>query len=122
MWNYILISLSIIVMIIVLANYLNDNGTEHFNEQSGQFCSSCKDKTFNQCLNCFNCGFCVDEWGNSQCIGSDIANGPYNNEKCARLYQGDPWLRMKENNQNYEIEFGPKQGNRVIGVNPCGTP
>lgn len=114
MWIYILL---IVLAIVLLFNY---NKTEHFNEESGRFCSSCKDKTFNQCLNCFNCGWCKDEFGNEGCIPSDIANGPYNNEKCAQLYQGDPWLRMQQNNKNYETEMGPKQGNRIVGVRPCG--
>ena len=114
MWFYILL---IVLAIILLLNY---NQTEHFNEQSGRFCSSCKEKTFNQCLNCFNCGFCVNSNGSSGCIGASMPSGTYNNEKCDRLYLGDPYQRMQQNNQNYELEMGPKQGNRVIGTFPCG--
>lgn len=113
MWIYILL---IALAVMLLMNY---NRTEHFNEQTGRFCSSCKEKTFNQCLDCFNCGFCVKD-GDAKCIGADVANSTYNNEKCDRLYLGDPWARMKENNENYELEFGPKQGNRVIGIYPKG--
>ncbi|ARF11559.1 hypothetical protein Klosneuvirus_5_2 [Klosneuvirus KNV1] len=113
MWIYILL---IVLAIMLLLNY---NKTEHFNEETGRFCSSCKGKTFNQCTNCFNCGFCVKN-GTAQCLASDIANGPYNNEKCDQLYLGDPWLRMQQNNNNYELSYGPKQGNRIVGEKPCG--
>jgi hypothetical protein len=116
MWIYILI---IGLVLVFLWNY---NQTEHFNEQTGRFCSSCREKTYNQCLDCFNCGWCVSSDGSGRCLGSDIANGPYNNEKCAQLYQGDPWLRMQQDNNNYKRAYGnsPKQGNRIVGVFPCG--
>lgn len=114
MWIYILL---IVLAIALLFNY---NKTEHFNEDTGRFCSSCKGKTFNQCTNCFNCGFCVGKNGENSCIGVDIANGSYNNEKCDQIYLGDPWLRMQQNNNNYELEYGPSNANRVIGKKPCG--
>lgn len=114
MWIYILL---IVLGLFLLMNY---NQAEHFNESSGRFCSSCKEKTFNQCLDCFNCGWCVDKNGQGRCLGSDISSGPYNNEECAQLYQGDPWLRMKQDNQHYKMDMGVKQSNRVIGVMPCG--
>lgn len=98
---------------------MNYTNTEHFNEESGRFCSTCKDKTYNQCLNCFNCGWCVDSWGNGKCLGADVASGTYNNEKCSKLYLGDPYLRMKQNNRNYKTEMGPKSSNRAIGILPC---
>ncbi len=66
---------------------------EHFNDQVGQFCYSCSGKTVNQCMNCFNCGFCVDKFGNSGCIGGDH-KGPYNHERCVVWHYGDPWSKM----------------------------
>jgi hypothetical protein len=91
--------------------------TEQFNDQTGKFCTTCQGKKFGQCTNCFNCGYCFDQWGNGGCIGGDH-NGPFNQEKCALWYYGDPWSRMLQNNKNYKCSYGPKQGNRVIGVNP----
>lgn len=86
---------------------------EGYNEQTGQFCLSCKDKTINQCLNCFNCGFCVDKWGNSRCVGGDH-KGPYNFEKCAYWYHNDPYSVMMQRDQNYKVSYGPRSCNRII--------
>lgn len=111
----------IIIIIILFVIYLlfwnkNTNvNAEHFNEESGRFCRTCSEKTPNQCLSCFNCGFCVDKWGNSKCIGGDV-NGPYNFEECAFWYYIDPYSRMKENNDRYTCSDGPMQANRIIGV------
>ena len=94
------------------------NKMEGFNEQTGRLCTTCNDKNINECTGCFNCGYCQDGSGDSKCIGVD-REGPMNNERCDRLYRGDDWYRMMENNIDYKISYGPKQGNRVIGVEPC---
>lgn len=114
MWFYIL--LIITALALGYALWFKQK-SESFNEHSGTFCGSCANKTPNQCAQCFNCGFCVDKWGNGQCIGGD-ADGGFNYEKCALWYHGDPWSRMKQNNANYKCSYGPIQGNRIIGVNP----
>lgn len=95
--------------------------TETFNNQTGRLCTTCGDKNMNQCTSCFNCGYCVDKFGNGKCIGTDGQNGRegLNNEKCDRMYTGDDWERMIENNQSYKFSYGPMQANRVIGINPC---
>jgi hypothetical protein len=59
--------------------------TEGFNEQNGQFCTTCRNKTLGQCLKCFNCGYCVDKFGRGTCIGGDYT-GPYNFERCSKYY------------------------------------
>jgi hypothetical protein len=93
----------IIVFVYIYKLYMNANihATEGYNDQVGQFCRDCSGKTFNQCLSCFNCGWCVDKYGNSGCIGGD-QNGPYNYESCAKWYHGDPWYAMNEK-KNREI-------------------
>ena len=92
---------------------------ESFNNQTGKFCPSCGDKSnINQCNDCFNCGYCVDKSGKGTCIGIDGKKGS-NLERCDRLYTGDDFDTMVYQNQNYKLSYGPKQGNRVIGVNPC---
>jgi hypothetical protein len=73
------------------------NNKEYFNEQVGKFCYSCEEKTYNQCLNCFNCGFCVDKHGNGKCIEGDHT-GPYNGNICGMWYSGDPLTKMNQNN------------------------
>lgn len=112
--------LCIIILCIILWIYMNQSNskTESFNNQVGRFCYTCSDKNINECQRCFNCAWCMDSSGNGKCIGVD-REGPMNNERCSRLYRGDDWYRMVENNQNYKKSYGPKQGNRVIGIDPC---
>lgn len=107
------------VAIILYCIYTRDN-LEHYNDGTGLLCKDCEGKPFNECIRCFNCVYCVDKWGNGQCIGGDSASGPYNKEKCNLLYSGDQYIRMKQNNAHYECEFGPPVYNNVIGVNPPG--
>jgi hypothetical protein len=117
----IIIIIFILVLYIITQNCTNDkNSNETFNVQNGTLCQSCENKTFNDCLGCFNCGYCIDQWGNGKCIGGDAASGPYNKEKCKLWYQGDQSVRMKQNNANYKCEYGPPNQNRIIGVNPPG--
>lgn len=113
MWLIIVL----IILILILTVRINvDKNKEGFqNYGSGQFCPDCSGRTYNQCLSCFNCGFCVDIFGNSSCINSTVASGPLNKEKCARLYMADPWNDMREMNDNYKCSYGPRQGNRRIG-------
>jgi len=71
----------IIVTVIIMAFYMlfdnkhlifygdnKINGTEGFNDQNGFYCSSCENKTLNQCLRCFNCGFADFADGTGQCM------------------------------------------------------
>jgi hypothetical protein len=96
-----------------LFGILNKNVKEGFNEQVGNLCLDCYGKNFNQCLNCFNCGWAVDRNGNGTCIGGDVL-GPYNYERVARWYSGDPFYRMQERNRDYKLSYGPMSANRVI--------
>ena len=116
MWKYILIGFILIVIFLFV-----QNRREPFAEISGQLCSSCEDKTFNQCLECFNCGICEDQWGNFKCVGADVASGTYNKEKCSRLHLADPYTRMQYNNNHYKQVYGntPKSANRALGIVPC---
>ncbi len=112
--------LVILIVLIVIVAYLGYKPKkEGFNQDTGQFCRSCSGKTFNQCLNCFNCGFCVDKWGNSSCISGDVNSGPYNKEQCALWYTTDNWTGEVWRNGNYKLSYGPKQSNRAIGIYPC---
>ena len=108
--------LIVIVIILIIYYFIIHDTKEHFNDSNAKFCYSCKGKTYNQCLGCFNCGFCVDKWGNSECIGGDMS-GPYNYEKCYRFYYNDPYIVMKEHDANYKCSYGPTNSNRRIGIN-----
>ena len=79
------------------------------------YCLTCEGKTPNQCMHCFNCGFCVDAQGNGACIGGDY-KGPYNYEKCARWYSGDQFGAMLQKSTIPSPKMGPIEANRIIGV------
>ena len=116
----LIIIIIIILILVALCYKYYPYQTENFNETSGKLCHSCKGKTFNECMGCFNCGYCIDEWGNGMCIGGDANSGPYNAEKCKIWYQGDQFVTMKQHNENYKCSYGPPNQNRIIGVNPPG--
>lgn len=81
---WIVIIVCIFSFIFVISNSNNEiteNTLEGYNDQTGRFCITCAGKTFNQCLSCFNCGYCIDKYGNGQCVGGDH-RGPYNMEEC----------------------------------------
>jgi len=90
--------IGVVLIVVILWLLLNDDGPENFNESTGTLCRSCQGKTFNQCVNCFNCGFCVDKFGNSSCIAGDV-NGPYNYEDCRLYYTGDKYTMMMQQNK-----------------------
>ena len=116
--KYVYLTL-IIILIFAIYYYLFSQKKEGFNQDSGQFCNTCDEKSFNSCSNCFNCGFCVDRFGNGKCIGGNASEGPLNKEDCALWYTGDQWTVAKQHNDNYKLSYGPKQANRVIGIYPC---
>lgn len=114
--NLVIIILVIIVALFFLLQMDNTYvAIEGYNDQTGQFCTTCKGKTMNQCFQCFNCGWAIDEWGNSGCIGGDH-KGPYNFERVAKWYHTDPWTTMQQRNNNYRCSYGPRSSNRLIGI------
>jgi len=117
--EYIYLALILILVTLLISYFIYPKNIEGFVRDSGKLCGTCADKTYNQCLDCFNCGWCVDKWGNAGCLGGDAASGPYNKEECAIWKTTDPWTTAQRHNQNYKLSYGPKQANRVIGINPC---
>ena len=83
--NYLTYIIILLVAIIIIFIFTKKYKTEHYNDQTGKFCLQCKHKNINECLRCFNCGWCVDENGNGACIPGDY-KGPANYEKCKRWY------------------------------------
>lgn len=115
MTKYIILIFILVATAFFIYFYIHLNYFESFNEQVGKFCLSCKDKTFNQCLECFNCGICVDKSGNISCMGGDH-RGPYNFERCYRWYHRDPYKTKMDMNKNYKCSYGPSNASRVIGI------
>ncbi len=114
MQNLLLILVVLAIAYFVFFENKNDK-VEGYNDQAGRFCTTCSGKTPNECMRCFNCGFCVDKDGNAACIGGDH-KGPFNYERCTAWYSGDPYARMLQRNANYRCSYGPRSSNRLIGI------
>ena len=66
--------------------------TEHFNEKYGIRCLNCENKTFGECLECSDCGYCLNK-KSAQCVKGDI-HGPYTGT-CNRWIHNDPWSNVQ---------------------------
>lgn len=74
---------------------------EHFNGKYGNMCNNdCGSKTMGQCLECADCGYCINDFS-SQCVPGDV-HGPYNGS-CKKWYQNDPFTRAVLSNDNNHI-------------------
>ena len=80
----------IIIIIVIFIYFFKPNIHEGYNSQSGQFCQDCNSRPFNTCLQCFNCGICVNKYGDYKCVPGDY-KGPYNMERCVYWYNRDPF-------------------------------
>lgn len=95
---YIHIFLVLIVLYIIkssgLFNNVQNNKVEGFDGKVGWHCRSCSNKTINQCMQCYNCGFCLDNEGKASCVPGDV-HGPYDKKKfCHMWYHSDPYSRV----------------------------
>jgi hypothetical protein len=106
---------SLVVFIILYLLLNNKNSQENYSQVTpqGKLCTSCMGKNINSCLDCFNCGYCVDDWGNGRCVPGDY-KGPYNKESCKYYIQGDPYATMMERNRNYKCSYGPSNASRAL--------
>lgn len=78
---------------------------EAFSGKYGNVCRNCDSKTFGECLECADCGFCINDFS-SKCVSGDV-HGPFEG-KCQKWYQNDPFTRAELSNdrdyQTYEDE------------------
>lgn len=81
----------IIIIIIILLIFLYSQTTENFIGRSTFTCNPkiCSDQTtIDTCLNCYECGYCMNKNGGKCVPGSP--EGPYGNIKCDRWLNNDP--------------------------------
>ena len=55
--------ITLIILLILLCIYVTyqyNYNWEGFSDYSGKYWSSCDNKSFGQCIQCYNCGFSVD--------------------------------------------------------------
>lgn len=97
------IIITIIVLIFLYANrewILNTSigkKLEYFNGKYGNICSECSSKTLGECLECADCGYCINDFS-SQCVPGDV-HGPTKGT-CKKWYQNDPFTRAALSNDN----------------------
>ncbi len=79
--------LLIILFLIIIIIYFSNK--ESFGRISGKWCINCNKKSYGQCMDCFNCGFCVTDKNKGYCTPGTVF-GPTNlKEKCQRWIHND---------------------------------
>jgi hypothetical protein len=74
----IVLLLGIIIFFILLCSYKKENFA---------YCTNCDNKLHDECIDCTNCGICIDYNGQKRCESGD-ANGPFNRNDCAYWIHG----------------------------------
>lgn len=98
---FIIIVLLICVVMAFGYLYYKYMSKESFNERQGSYCVTCNDKTFAQCLECADCGYCMNDFS-AYCTKGD-SHGPYSGT-CKKWYHNDPFTRAVLSNDNDYIE------------------
>ena len=88
------IILLIIVLFVVYKLYSIYYNKENFNRTHGKWCVDCNKKSFGQCLDCLNCGFCITSSGKGYCTKGNVFGPNDSNEKCKRWIHNDEFSSM----------------------------
>lgn len=91
--------LLLVILFIIYKILFSSNNNENFNRTNGKWCDNCEKKSFGQCLDCFNCGFCETESGMGFCTKGNVY-GPNNHKTCKRWIHNDDFVSMT-NLKNY---------------------
>ncbi len=89
------------IVLFLIYKILNNNEEENFIRSSGKWCDNCEKKSFGQCLDCYNCGFCVSDYGKGYCTKGNVYGPESNKENCSRWIHSDEFstlLNLKKNN------------------------
>ena len=78
-----LIQVLVIIIIFILIYKLSS--TENFGRISGKWCDDCTKKSFGQCMDCFNCGFCLTESNKGYCTKGTVFGPNKMSEKCLKV-------------------------------------
>ena len=66
---------------------------ENFNRTTGKWCENCETKSFGQCMDCFNCGFCMTEANSGYCTKGNIFGPEKYNDKCKKWMHNDEFVK-----------------------------
>jgi len=87
--NYILIIIIIIIIVGVILYYKSKSNAENLVILDGQYCKECNQMSRGMCGTCQNCGYCINESGQGECIPGDDY-GPYFRKDCLRWERNIP--------------------------------
>lgn len=90
--NSIILMIIVLILVAYLLKLIFDTNKkkEKFNGRYGTMCFKCEDKTLGECMECSDCGYCINQ-DKSQCLSGNFS-GPYDgNVKCQRWIHNDPW-------------------------------
>jgi hypothetical protein len=90
-----IIYIFIVIFIVVMIRCI-DRPIEHYNDEVGTYCTSCKAKnTINKCSMCYNCVWLYDQ---HRCVDGS-GKGPYNLTNMpinGRWFSEDTWYKQAE--------------------------
>jgi hypothetical protein len=93
----------IIILIAILVSLVYSTHLDQFTNMAGYYSDQCEDKTLRDCLECANCGWCMNDNFSSQCVAGDL-HGAYDKTKtCNKWYHNDVWTRsVLANDSDYD--------------------
>lgn len=98
-YNLFIVISSIVIAVIAMTLSNRSKVVEEFTNRQGHYCRTCNNKSMNNCLECYNCGFYKQK---NQNYGRCVAGGVYGPEGSDRYqrslsgmwYHGDPYSRQ----------------------------
>jgi hypothetical protein len=79
----------VLIVLFIIYKYFN---TENFGRISGKWCIDCNKKSFGQCMDCFNCGFCLTESNKGYCTSGTVFGPKDKSDKCLRWIHNDDYI------------------------------
>jgi len=93
----IFLFLCVCALLFIYSYTVDPNNYESFDGSVGHICTCCNNKDNRQCLQCENCGICVNKNKKSQCVKGDV-HGPYSKTiTCDKWKHSDPFYANTNN-------------------------
>ena len=86
-----MIEILLLILGILILLYAGCN--ENFNLTTGKYCINCEKKTFGQCMDCFNCGFCLTGKDMGYCTSGTRLGPDVRDKTCKRWIHNDEFSR-----------------------------
>jgi len=86
----LLILLAFLVIVYVIYSCFFKN--EGFGRISGKWCEDCGKKSFGQCMDCFNCGFCMTDKNKGYCTKGTVFGPNNKSDRCQRWIHNDDYV------------------------------